>query len=171
MLQKGKEYWEEIILPNFWQSFSHFNNSEIKVLDVGSFDVNGNIRDLIESSNYQYTGLDIVDGPNVDVVAPSEYSFPFPDNYFDLVASSYCMEHVKNLQKWINECVRVLKHKGMIAIITHHNYKFHPHPVDCWRMMPDGFKYLFDENGSLHKYQIDMYSETDIAGIAIKKGE
>jgi hypothetical protein len=38
------------------------------VLDVGSLDINGNNRYLFD--NCEYTGLDIGEGPNVDIVMP-----------------------------------------------------------------------------------------------------
>ena len=39
------------------------------VLDVGSMDVNGSYRALIEGRGWRYTGLDIAPGANVDVAA------------------------------------------------------------------------------------------------------
>jgi SAM-dependent methyltransferase len=139
------------------------------VLDVGSFDVNGNYRNHVESRNWKYTGLDLVPGKNVDVVAFTPYSYQFEDDTFDIVMSGSTMEHVKNLQLWVSELTRVLKPNGMLAIITHTQWNYHPHPVDCWRIMPDGMRYLFDMTGYLYSYQIDMYCSTDISAIAFKK--
>ena len=44
-----------------------------QVLDVGSLDVNGTYRPLIEGRGWSYCGLDIRRGPNVDVVAADPY--------------------------------------------------------------------------------------------------
>jgi len=45
---------------------------EGKTLDVGSFDVNGSLKDLFDD----YTGIDMREGPNVDIVANS-HKLPF----------------------------------------------------------------------------------------------
>lgn len=148
---------------------NHYQEEYANVLDVGSFDVNGNYRNHVELRGWKYTGLDLVPGKNVDVVAFTPYSYQFEDDVFDIVISGSTMEHVKNLQLWVSELSRVLKPKGMLAIITHTHWNYHPHPVDCWRIMPDGMRYLFDMTGLLHNYDIDMYCSTDISAIAWKK--
>ena len=38
-----------------------------KALDVGSYDVNGTYRPLVEGRGWVYTGLDVSAGPNVDL--------------------------------------------------------------------------------------------------------
>lgn len=140
----------------------------VNVLDVGSFDVNGNYRNHVESRRWKYTGMDIFPGKNVDIVSSSEYKFPFDYNSFDIVMSGSTMEHVQAVWLWIPELVRVLKPGGMLAVITHTHWRFHPHPVDCWRIMPDGMRYLFDLTNRLERYDINMYCDTDISATAWK---
>ena len=108
----------------------------LRVLDVGSFDVNGTYRDLFEGQ--EYVGMDIEAGKNVDVVQPSLYKFPFPDGHFDVVVSGNVMEHVEFLWLWALEVDRVLKAGGRMCHVTPHKIHYHPHPVDCWRVMKDG---------------------------------
>ena len=62
------------------------NWSQSHILDVGSRDINGTYRALIEGRGWKYTGLDIVAGSNVDVVA-KPFCYPFPDGAFDIVIS------------------------------------------------------------------------------------
>lgn len=138
------------------------------VLDVGSFDVNGNYRDLVTKRGWQYTGVDIVPGKNVDIVSEDQYHFPFADNQFDIVMSGSTMEHVEAIWQWIPELARMVKPGGLLSIITHTHWRYHPHPVDCWRIMPDGMRYLFNLTGCLRDYRIDMYCTTDISGVAWK---
>lgn len=138
------------------------------VLDVGSFDVNGTFRPVMENRGWTYTGLDLVDGPNVDVVSDDAYRYPFEDGAFDAVISGSTMEHVEAVWDWVCELARLVRPGGMLALITHTQYAYHPHPVDCWRIMPDGFRFLFDRTGKLERYRIEMFSHQDISGLAWK---
>lgn len=139
------------------------------VLDVGSYDVNGTYRSSVEDRGWLYTGLDIEAGPNVDVVAKDPYHFPFDNGTFDVVLSGSTMEHVEAIWQWIPELVRVLKPGGLLSVVTHWQFPEHKYPVDCWRILPDGMKYLFDQTGLLDRYDIKIVSRYDIAGVAYKK--
>lgn len=136
------------------------------VLDVGSLDVNGTHRPLVEAQGGRYVGLDIVPGPNVDVVT-EPFRYPFADATFDVVLSGSAMEHVTAIWRWVPELARVLKPSGQLVITTHTAWEEHRHPLDCWRIMPDGMRYLFDLTGVLEDYEIEA-DETDIVGTAIK---
>ena len=58
------------------------------VLDVGSYDVNGSYKSLFDPSVFEYTGLDMVDGPNVDIVPKNTYQWKeIEDNSYDVVIS------------------------------------------------------------------------------------
>ena len=139
------------------------------VLDVGSYNVNGTFRPLVEQRGWNYTGLDTVAGPNVDVVAQDPFGFPFDDDAFDVVLSGSTMEHVTAIWRWVPELVRVLKPGGLLAIHTHWKFPEHRYPVDCWRIMPDGMRYLFDMTNSLHDYDIRIANDMDIIGTAWKR--
>ena len=62
----------------------------IKVLDVGSGDINGNNRFLFE--NCEYNGNDVIKAPNVTIVSKTK-DLKFEDNYFDVIISTECFEH------------------------------------------------------------------------------
>lgn len=81
-----------------------------KVLDVGSLDVNGNNRYLFE--NCEYTGLDISEGKNVDVVCLA-HKFDAPDCYFDTIISTECFEHDPYFALSLQNIVRLLKSDGL----------------------------------------------------------
>lgn len=144
-----------------WQGGAH-------LLDVGSYDVNGTYRPIVQRHGWAYTGLDLSAGPNVDVVAADPYHFPFADNAFDIVISGSTMEHVQAIWLWVPELVRVLRPGGMLAVITHTRWEYHRYPIDCYRILPDGMSYLFDLTKRLHSYDIRMYNDTDISGVAFK---
>lgn len=144
------------------------NGRNLRVLDVGSLDVNGSYKPLITEREWHYTGLDIQDGRNVDVVTDDPFHYPFNDEEFDLIISGSTMEHVTAVWRWVPELARVLKPNGTLIIITHWQFKLHRYPVDCWRIMPDGMKYLFDETAVLDDYDIRILNDTDILGKAVK---
>ena len=54
--------------PKFEQELTGKN-----VLDIGSYNVNGCYRDIFETKDINYTGLDMEEGPNVDIIPQSTY--------------------------------------------------------------------------------------------------
>lgn len=139
------------------------------VLDVGACDVNGTFRPLVEGRGWRYTGLDVAAGANVDIVTPDPFGFPLADNSFDIVISGSTMEHVTAIWRWVPELVRVLRPGGFLAIHTHWQFVEHRYPVDCWRIMPDGMRYLFDQTQWLERYNIGIANQMDIIGSAFKR--
>jgi SAM-dependent methyltransferase len=118
----------------------------LEVLDVGSYDVNGTYKDLIPST-WTYTGVDIEPGPNVDIVMRGQYRIPMPNKYYDLVISGSCFEHVANPFKLMAEVRRVTKNGGLIIMCAPFRAPEHRHPVDCWRILSDGWRSLCSESG------------------------
>jgi SAM-dependent methyltransferase len=114
-------------------------NNPQKVLDVGSYDVNGCYKSIFSCP---YTGLDMAQGPNVDYVATESYKWDLPDNNFDLVISGQCFEHVQAPWLLIKEMERVCS-KWMI-IVAPWKWRIHRYPVDCWRILPDGMEFLLN---------------------------
>ena len=125
---------------------------------------------VVQNYGWRYTGLDVEAGPNVDLVSPDPYRFPLANDTFDIVMTGSTMEHVEAIWLWVPELVRVLRPGGMLAIVTHWQFPLHRFPVDCWRIMPDGMKFLFDETGLLERLQIEIASQYDIAATAFKVG-
>ena len=86
----------------------YFENK--KVLDIGSFDVNGNEEFLFK--NCDFTGLDIGEGEGVDVVCPAQDYYE-PDETFDTIISCECWEHNPFYKESIQNAVRMLKSGGL----------------------------------------------------------
>jgi SAM-dependent methyltransferase len=81
------------------------------VLDIGSLDINGNNRYLFE--DYNYIGVDVGEGPNVDVVSKGhEYK---SEKLFDVVISSECFEHDMYYEETIKNCILLTKPKGLFT--------------------------------------------------------
>ena len=118
---------------------SKYVGTPTNVLDVGSYDVNGCYKSLFSCP---YTGLDMSAGPNVDYVAIEPYKWDFPDNSFDLVISGQCLEHAQAPWLLVKEIERVSS--AWIILIAPWKWRIHPYPVDCWRILPDGMRYLLN---------------------------
>ena len=109
------------------------------VLDVGSYGVNGTYRHLFPQNRFQYVGLDISPGPNVDIVPNNIYNWnEIQDDQFDIVISGQAFEHIEFFWLTIQEMVRVLNKGGLICIIAPNGFGEHRYPVDCWRFFSDG---------------------------------
>lgn len=83
----------------------------VKVLDIGSLDINGNNRMFFENS--QYTGVDLAPGKNVDLVGKA-FELTLPDNSFDTIISTECFEHDFGYEKSVMNAIRMLKLGGML---------------------------------------------------------
>jgi cephalosporin hydroxylase len=111
-----------------------------RVADVGAYDFNGNYRAFFPAC--EYTGIDLGPGPNIDrVVTPDD----FGEGGFDVVVSGQCMEHVEDLRQWVAQCIGLAKPGGVLCIIAPNTWPEHRHPVDCWRIYPDGMRWAFRE--------------------------
>ena len=122
----------------FFESYSDYfrANQSTRVLEIGSQDVNGSLKQLCPQ-HFQYIGVDFVPGKNVDVVLDDPYKLPFEDNTFDIILSSSCFEHSQMFWLLFLEISRVLSNQGLFYLNAPSNGMFHRYPVDCWRFYPD----------------------------------
>lgn len=141
-------------------------NKGLKVLDIGAYDVNGNYKHLF--AGHHYHGLDITAGPNVDIVAPNPYEYPIAADTYDVVISGQTVEHVQDMHAWIREITRVVKPGGLICIIGPQLWEEHRYPVDCWRILPDGMRFLLGTIAGLTVIESYMVGR-DTIGIATKE--
>jgi SAM-dependent methyltransferase len=112
---------------------------KLKVLDVGSYDVNGSYKTFFQESHFDYIGLDMVPGPNVDLVPDSPYRWRMlSDDGFDVVISGQALEHIEFFWLVVAEMVRVTKPSGLLCIIAPRGFDEHRYPVDCYRFLADG---------------------------------
>ena len=111
-----------------------------EVLDVGSYNVNGCYKKFfLEPNKFNYIGLDMEKGPNVDLVPLSPYKWTeLKNDSFDVVISGQALEHIEFFWVTVSEIVRVTKEGGIICIIAPNGFGEHRYPVDCWRFFTDG---------------------------------
>jgi len=150
-------------------------SKKLKILEVGSLDVHKPRKKLVfrryfKNPNWEFIGLDIVSGVNVDVVSKYPYKYPFPDNCFDVVISGNTLEHVEDLHKIVKEMARVSK--NLVCIIVPNTHPYHVYPIDCWRIFPDGMRFLLEEIAKLEILECEMFGkkgrQNDTIGIAKK---
>ena len=116
-------------------------DKSLKILDVGSCDVNGSYRDLFQNETWDYTGLDMHKGKNVDLVPNDEYNWTeINDSEFDVIISGQAFEHIEYFWLTIKEISRIMKKNAYLCIIAPSSGYEHKFPVDCWRFYPDGMK-------------------------------
>ena len=114
----------------------HIKASPVKVVEIGSLNVNGSLRDVCPSG-VDYIGLDFSPGNGVDIVIEDPYCLPLPDASADVVVSSSCFEHSEFFWLTFLEAIRLLKEGGVFYLNAPSNGFFHRWPVDCWRFYPD----------------------------------
>ena len=114
----------------------------LSILDVGSMakEEQDTYRPLFGPPRYSFTGLDLTEGPNVDLVPADVFSWSeIPSQSFDVVISGQVLEH--NPYFWITfaEIARVLVEGGLVAIVAPGTGPVHRYPFDCWRFYPDAW--------------------------------
>jgi SAM-dependent methyltransferase len=120
------------------------------VLEVGSLNINGTVRDLFPQEGY--VGLDKRDGPGVDLVADvctldtGGLSLSF-GRTFNTVVCCETLEHVPRPWQAIAAMRRALKPGGLFIGTWCFVYAIHNEPEDYWRATPAGFRLLLEDAG------------------------
>jgi len=124
-----------------------------KVLEVGSYDVNGTVRDLFYGC--EYCGLDARPGPGVDRLVDYGGRYPFPPGLFDLVVSTEMLEHDPTPWRSTAEMARMLKPGGTL-LLTARGFDqrgcagLHECPGDFTRWSLEGMRSLLLASGFEH---------------------
>jgi SAM-dependent methyltransferase len=119
-----------------------------RVLEVGSLNVNGSVRSIIESYGPgEYVGVDIVKGPGVDKICYVENLLDqFGENKFDVVICTELLEHVRYWRKAVSNIKGVCEFNGTILLSTRsYGFPYHGHPYDFWRYEMDDVRNIFSD--------------------------
>lgn len=109
------------------------------VIELGSLDVNGNVRHLVPHD--RWTGIDLVRGAGVDIVC-DVHDLPLPDHTADLVLCLEMLEHDSDPNATMATVARLLAREGRALVTTRSEGFPHHHPPDLWRFTGDDIRAL-----------------------------
>jgi SAM-dependent methyltransferase len=116
-----------------------------KLLDIGGRARSGGVQRSSLYPGCDVTVLDIIPGPDVDVVADAhQMSRHLPAGHFDFALSVAVFEHLAMPWKAAVEMARVLKHGGLALVSTHQTIGLHDTPWDFFRFSDAAFTALFN---------------------------
>ncbi len=119
-----------------------------KVIEIGSCDINGTLRPIIESHRPgEYIGIDINEGPGVDMICRVEDVLErFGLESFDLVIATELLEHIKDWRSVISNIKNLCRTDGVILITTRSKgFKYHGFPHDYWRFETEDMGKIFSD--------------------------
>jgi len=124
-------------LEKFWDSFEHDKLRPFiaaaegkEVLDAGAG--TGRVSLRLQEAGAKVTALDISPemlgklqqkNSEIEVVEGDMEAMPFEDEKFDMVFSSLAMVHLKKVDKFLDECYRVVKDGGKVVLVNIHYRK------------------------------------------------
>lgn len=82
-----------------------------KVLEIGSYDVNGSVRQFFPHSDY--IGVDLIEGPGVDLICEGD-KISHEDNIYDVAISCECFEHNPAWVETFKNMYRMTKEGGLV---------------------------------------------------------
>ena len=128
------------------------------ILEVGSRDINGSVREVLSECAGEYIGVDMCEGPGVDrVLNVAALADTFKSESFDLVVSTEMLEHCEKWQDALYQMASVLRDGGLLLITTRSpGFELHDYPSDYWRFSYDDFERIFSRLGSILALQSDM---------------
>jgi len=166
--------------------YSALSRGEIEgksVIEVGSYDYDGSLRTILESWNpARYVGVDIQQGPGVDLICPIEkLTEKFGSAQFDVVVSTELVEHLRDWRTGFSNLKNICRPNGTILLTTRsRGFKYHGYPHDFWRYEIEDMRAIFsdfdierlEEDGSmpgvfLKARKPDPFSEADLSEAAL----
>lgn len=152
----------DVIAPPMWNSYHYVsiltrktyektissllkNDEKYRILDYGC-----GVRPyehFFKGHISEYIGVDVGSNPKANLLIEPGEALKFEENSFDFVLSSQVLEHVKDVDQYMNECHRLLKKDGYLLLSTHGTWQFHASPYDYNRWTCMGLQYLIERSG------------------------
>jgi hypothetical protein len=113
-----------------------------RVLEVGSLNINGSARQIFQDSTTDYTGIDQVEGPDVDLVINVRNWYP--GDLYDLVICVEALEHDPYFWQSVEKMKELLKSGGWLIITTPGiALQKHEYPGDYYRFFGSTYQEVF----------------------------
>lgn len=134
----------------FFSAFERFRSQLAtrpggRVLEIGSRARSAITRRDWLPGHLEYVGLDLLPGPNVDVVGDAhELSRLFERESFAGIVSFSVFEHLAMPWKVALEMNHVLAPSALVFTQTHHTWVVHEEPWDFWRFSAYSWQPLFN---------------------------
>ena len=107
-------------------------NRKLRVLDIGSCDINGSYRPLFQRPNWHYQGVDLSPGPNVDIALANPHRWQgIKTCSVDVVISGQAFEHIEFFWLTWREMVRA-------SSLQYYNF-----PVNFMRLTGDRIRFVY----------------------------
>lgn len=143
----------------------------LSILEFGSLDINGSVRSILQPISSQYIGVDLQDGPGVDVVA-SATTFASA-SMFHIVICCEVFEHTPEWREIIANAYRHME-SGGIFIATMAGEGRRPHsaidelPIREWEYYANVGAWELKRALSIFSQSVIDYSGSDLRCYAIK---
>lgn len=126
----------------------HVKSHHLDILEIGSRQRRATAFDpAFRETARSYTGIDILEGPNVDIACDAhQLSRHVGASRFDVVYSQYVFEHLAMPWVVISEINRVLRVGGECFVATNQSIGLHDLPWDFWRYSESAWHTLFNED-------------------------
>lgn len=100
-----------------YTSFHIWKNVQIKktydILEIGSFNINGGVREMFAPWAVSYVGIDPQEGPGVDIViSATEYIEP---SAYDIIVTNETFEHTPDWKEIVENCYTNLRNGGLFT--------------------------------------------------------
>jgi hypothetical protein len=136
-----------------------------RVLEIGSRARSGHDYKYLVPPDLEYVGVDILPGPNVDVVGDAhKLSSLFVPDSFDAVYSIAVFEHLVMPWRVALEMNKVMKVGAFAWILTHQSFPLHDEPWDFWRYSQDTWRALFNQGTGFEVIEARMGEPVTIVG-------
>lgn len=119
----------------------HKSKLQGKLLEVGSMDVNGTARSVVDVT----VGIDMRPGKCVDLVCDiKDIHQHYPSGYFDAVLSLNTLEHVEDWKAFVANTWDMVKEGGYLLItMASLAKKYHGYPHDYIRLTEEQVKTIY----------------------------
>jgi SAM-dependent methyltransferase len=98
-------------------------------------------------ANATYIAADIAGAGGSDVLIGEDGRVPMADGAADIVLSTQVLEHVRDPDRYLSECHRLLVPSGSLILTTHGSFHDHACPDDFFRWTLQGLEVLLDRAG------------------------